>query len=182
MQEVTLHDKTFDKYISEEQISQAIKALAKQLKRDFSDKNPLFLAVLNGSFMFASDLMKHIDFLCEIQFVKVQSYDGTSSTEDVKDVFGITPEMVRNKTIILLEDIVDTGYTIAHLYVHLSQQNAKDIHVATMLFKPEAYKKDIPVNYKALEIPNDFVVGYGLDYKQLGRNLTDIYKLKDTTC
>lgn len=178
MQEVTLHDKTFSKFISEEEIIRNVTMLAEQLKKDFSDKNPLFLAVLNGSFMFAAELMKHINFPCEIQFVKVSSYQGTSSTESISQSLDVADELVNNKTIIVIEDIVDTGHTIEYLDKYLKAKNASEVHVATLLLKPDAYKKELPVNYVAMKIPNDFVVGYGLDYDQLGRNLRHIYKLK----
>ena len=179
MQEVTLHDKTFTKFISEEEIIRNIKVLAEQLKNDFSDQNPLFLAVLNGSFMFAAELMKHIEFPCEIQFVKVSSYQGTSSTESISQSLDVADELVKHKTVIVIEDIVDTGHTIEYLNNYLQNKNAKKIHIATLLLKPDAYKKELPVNYVAMKIPNDFVVGYGLDYDQLGRNLKHIYKLKE---
>ncbi|MFP5470962.1 MAG: hypoxanthine phosphoribosyltransferase [Bacteroidia bacterium] len=179
MQEVTLHDKTFTKFISEEEIIKNITELAEQLKNDFSDKNPLFLAVLNGSFMFAAELMKHMSFPCEIQFVKVSSYQGTSSTESISQSLDVADGLVKNKTVIVIEDIVDTGHTIEYLDKYLRDKNAHEVHIATLLLKPDAYKKELPVNYVAMKIPNDFVVGYGLDYDQLGRNLKHIYKLKE---
>ncbi len=179
MQEVKLHDKTFVKSIDEQSIQKQIEHLATRISLDFADKNPLFLAVLNGSFMFASDLMKQLDFPCEIEFIKVSSYQGTSSTQQVTDAIGVSENRIANRTVVIIEDIVDTGHTIEHLFRYLQNQKAKEIDVATLLFKPDAYKKELPVNYIAITIPNDFVVGYGLDYNQLGRNLKHIYKLKE---
>jgi hypoxanthine phosphoribosyltransferase len=179
MQEITLHDKTFTKFISEDLVLEKIKQLSNQLNDAFRDKNPLFLAVLNGSFMFASDLMKQLDFPCEIQFVKVSSYQGTTSSEEISQSIGVDEKLIDARVVIILEDIVDTGHTIEYLYRYLAHKNAKEIHVATLLFKPDAYKKEITIEYKAIDIPNDFVVGYGLDYNQLGRNLKHIYKLKE---
>jgi hypoxanthine phosphoribosyltransferase len=178
MQEITLHDKTFTKFISEEVVLEKIEQLSHQLNDAFRDKNPLFLAVLNGSFMFASDVMKQLNFPCEIQFVKVSSYQGTASTEDITETIGVDDKLIDGRVVIVLEDIVDTGHTIEYLYRYLTRKNAKEIHVATLLFKPDAYKKEISIDFKAIDIPNDFVVGYGLDYNQLGRNLKHIYKLK----
>jgi hypoxanthine phosphoribosyltransferase len=179
MQEIKLNDKTFVKSIDEQSIQKQIKHLAKCISLDFADKNPLFLAVLNGSFMFASDLMKQLDFPCEIEFIKVSSYQGTSSTHQITDAIGVSENRIANRTVVIIEDIVDTGHTIEHLFRYLQNQKAKEIEVATLLFKPAAYKKELPVNYIAITIPNDFVVGYGLDYNQLGRNLKHIYKLKE---
>jgi hypoxanthine phosphoribosyltransferase len=179
MQEIKLHDKTFVKSIDEQSIQKQIEHLANRISLDFADKNPLFLAVLNGSFMFASDLMKQLDFPCEIEFIKVSSYQGTSSTHQITDAIGVSENRIANRTVVIIEDIVDTGHTIEHLFRYLQNQKAKEIEVATLLSKPDAYTKELPVNYIAITIPNEFVVGYGLDYNQLGRNLKHIYKLKE---
>lgn len=136
------------------------------------------ICILNGSFMFSSDLMKLIDFPCEISFVKLSSYDGMGSTGKVKHLIGLNEE-IEGRTVVLLEDIVDTGVTIENLMKQLESQKPKDVRVATLLFKPEACKKDVKLDYVGMEIPNEFIVGYGLDYDGYGRNLPDIYTVTD---
>jgi hypoxanthine phosphoribosyltransferase len=173
---VTLHDKQFKPYISAEAIHERVSQVAGNLSADLKDSFPLFLVVLNGSFIFAADLVKMLKFPCEISFVKLASYHGTGSTGTVNEIIGLT-ENVENRTIVIIEDIVDTGTTLAKLHNLLKHKKAKQIKTATLLFKPMAYKKTIPVDYVCMEIPNDFVVGYGLDYNGLGRNLKDIYVL-----
>lgn len=175
---VQLHDKSFAIDIREEQILQAVTELATRINSDLQDDRPLFLGVLNGSFMFLSDLMKHVDIPCEVSFVKVASYDGTSSTGQVKQIMGLS-ENVTGRTVVIVEDIVDTGHTIQHLHDLLQTHQPKQIRIATLLFKPQAYTKSIPLDYVALEVPNDFLVGYGLDYDGLGRNLKHIYKITE---
>lgn len=150
--------------------------LADRINKDLEGETPLFVGVLNGSFMFLGDLMKHVSIPCEISFVKVASYEGTSSTGMVKQLVGLS-ENIKDRTVVIVEDIVDTGNTIEHLYQSLLTQRPKSIKVATLLFKPSAYTKDIPIDYVALSVPNDFLVGYGLDYDGLGRNLKHIYKI-----
>ncbi len=173
---VTLHDKQFKPYISAESIHERVSQIAGNLTADLKDSFPLFLVVLNGSFIFAADLVKMLKFPCEISFVKLASYHGTGSTGVVNEIIGLT-ENVEHRTIVIIEDIVDTGTTLAKLHDLLKDKKAKQIKTATLLFKPVAYKKTIPVDYICMEIPNDFVVGYGLDYNGLGRNLKDIYVL-----
>ena len=173
---VTLHDKQFKPYISAEAIHERVYHVASNLSTDLKASFPLFVVVLNGSFIFAADLVKMLKFPCEITFVKLASYEGTNSTGKVHEIIGLT-ENVENRTIVIIEDIVDTGTTLEKLYDLLKNKNAKQIKTATLLFKPQAYKKSIPVDYICMEIPNDFVVGYGLDYNGLGRNLKDIYVL-----
>lgn len=175
---ITLHDKTFAVNIREEQIQQSVIELAKRLDADLEGQTPLFVGVLNGSFMFLADLMKHVTIPCEISFVKLASYEGTSSTGMIKQLVGLN-ENIKDRTVVIVEDIVDTGNTIEHLQQSLRTQLPKSIKVATLLFKPEAYTKDIPVDYVALSVPNDFLVGYGLDYDGLGRNLKHIYKITE---
>ncbi|MHB8258989.1 MAG: hypoxanthine phosphoribosyltransferase [Bacteroidia bacterium] len=176
MKLVTLHDKQFKPYIKAEAIHERVSQIAQNLSIDLKDSFPLFIVVLNGSFIFAADLVKMLKFPCEITFVKLASYDGMGSTGKVNEIIGLT-ENVENRTIVILEDIVDTGNTLEKLYDLLKHKNAKQIKTASLLFKPLAYKKNIPVDYICMEIPNDFVVGYGLDYNGLGRNLKDIYVL-----
>ena len=173
---VTLHDKQFKPYIMADAIHTRVSQVADNLSADLKASFPLFLVVLNGSFIFAADLVKMLKFPCEITFVKLASYEGTNSTGKVTEIIGLT-ENVENRTIVIIEDIVDTGTTLEKLHDLLKHKKAKQIKTATLLFKPLAYKKTIPIDYICMEIPNDFVVGYGLDYDGLGRNLKDIYVL-----
>ena len=177
MDKIKVHDKSFRPFITHDKIQESIRNLATKINSEYRGKEmPLFISVLNGSFMFASDLMKNIDFPCEITFVKVSSYSGTSSTGCVKQVLGLGIP-VKNRNVIIVEDIVDTGNTIVDLHKMLTDEGASDVKVCTLLFKPEAYTKSLPINFVAIEIPNDFVVGYGLDYNELGRQYKDIYTL-----
>jgi hypoxanthine phosphoribosyltransferase len=151
--------------------------MAKKINRDYSDKNiPLFISILNGSFMFTADLFKHIDFVCEVTFLKLTSYNGTSSTGTVRQLIGVN-ESIKGRDVIVLEDIVDTGITIEQILDQLKGFEPASVKVASLLFKPEAYQKDMIIDYIGMNIPNDFIVGYGLDYDGLGRNLADIYTL-----
>lgn len=173
---ITVKDKQFKPYISSEIILKEVKRLAQEICNDLAGQNPLFVVVLNGSFMFAADLLREITIPCEISFVKVASYHGTSSTGSVTELIGLTEE-IGGRTVVIVEDIVDTGVTLEKLVGVLEKKNVSQIKIASALLKPDAYKKDIPVNYVGLKIPNDFVVGYGLDYDGQGRNLKDIYVL-----
>lgn len=175
---ITLHDKHFETYFSAQQLDEAVDNVAHAIDIDYKNKTPLFLAVLNGAFMFASDLLKKIEIDCEIQFVKLKSYEGTSSSGEVKELIGI-PEAINGRDIIVLEDIVDTGGTIVELYQTLKNHAPKSVKTASLLLKPDAYHGEIPIDYVGIEIPNEFVVGYGLDYDGLGRNLKDLYKIKN---
>lgn len=175
---VDLHDKSFAINIREERILEAVAKLAETINRDLKGEKPLFVGVLNGSFMFLSDLMKQVTIPCEISFVKVASYEGTSSTGQVKQLVGLN-ENIKDRTVVIVEDIVDTGNTIEDLFNSLKTQRPSSIRVATLLFKPDSYSKDIPIDYRCLEVPNDFLVGYGLDYDGLGRNLKHIYKITE---
>ncbi|SFE30574.1 hypoxanthine phosphoribosyltransferase [Thermophagus xiamenensis] len=174
MKRIQLLDKEFVLSIPASDIKRAIWDMAMKINRDLHDKNPLMVCILNGSFMFSADLMKLIEFPCEISFVKLSSYHGMESTGEVKQLIGLN-ENVEGRTVVLLEDIVDTGVTIDNLVRQLKTQNPADVKVATLLFKPEACTRDIKLDYVGLEIPNDFIVGYGLDYDGYGRNLPDIY-------
>lgn len=177
MSSVTLHDKTFVPYISNAEIQAAIEKVAEQIKNDLAGTEPLFLGVLNGSFRFASDLMSRIDMNCHVSFVKVASYSGTETKGNVRQLIGLG-ESLKGRTIVVIEDIVDRGHTIANIMELIQAQGPKEVKVCTCLFKPSAYEKDIPIDYAAIEIENDFVVGYGLDYDGLGRNLNDLYQLE----
>ena len=172
---VKLHDKTFRVMIPAEQIDRAVQAVAEAINRDYADiDTPLFVGVLNGSFMFLSDLIKKIDFTSELSFVKLASYDGEQSTGKVRSLIGLNNSL-EGRHIIIVEDIVDTGNSIAHMIEELRQRNPASVEVCTLFFKPAAYKRPYPVKYRAMDIGNEFIVGYGLDYNQLGRNLKDIY-------
>ena len=176
MKTVTIKDKTFGISIPEEVIKQKVKAVAERINHDMAGKNPLLLAVLNGSFIFAADLMRELTIPCEISFVKLASYQGTTSTGKVKEVIGIN-ENLAGRTVIIVEDIVETGLTIQQMLESLGTRNPESVHVCTLLLKPEKLQVDINVEYVAISIPNDFILGYGLDYDQQGRNLKDIYTL-----
>lgn len=173
---VKIKDKTFRTFIPEDQIAERVKAVAERINEDLADKNPLFLAVLNGSFIFASDLMRYITIPCEISFVKLASYQGTTSTGVIKEVIGLNEELA-GRTVVILEDIVDTGFTIKRMIETLGTRGPESVHVCTLLLKPGKLQVPLNVEYVAMEIPNDFIVGYGLDYDQQGRNLRDIYTL-----
>lgn len=176
MKEINLHDKKFQILISSEKIQKGISEIASRINSDLNGKRPLFICVLNGAFVFASDLLKKITVDCEISFVKLASYRGAASTGEVKTLIGLD-ENIKNRTVVILEDIVDTGLTIETISKQLQVFEPKEIKIATLLFKQEAYKKNIPIDYAALSVPNDFLVGFGLDYDGLGRNLEDIYSL-----
>jgi hypoxanthine phosphoribosyltransferase len=179
MQKIQLLDKTFELSIPNKDIEEAILEQAAIMSEDHQDKEILFIAVLNGSFMYAAELIKNYSEKCKISFIKLASYHGTSSKGSVDELIGLT-EDVEDRDLMILEDIVDTGTTLEKVVHLLKQRNPRSVSVATMLLKPDAYKKDIPVNYAAIIIPNDFIVGYGLDYEGYGRNLKDIYKISNS--
>jgi hypoxanthine phosphoribosyltransferase len=176
MAKIKVIDKEFEISIPEEKILKAIDKVADKINRDLAGKNPLFVCVLNGAFMFASDLMKRISIPCEISFVKLASYSGTESSGTLKQLIGFN-ENIEGRTVVIIEDIVDTGNTMVKLFADIRKMNPADIRIATLLYKPEAYTKDITLDYVGLEIPNQFIVGYGLDYNGQARNLKDIYTL-----
>ena len=172
---VKLHDKTFRVMIPAEKIDQAVTAVAERINNDYADKDtPLFVGVLNGSFMFLSDLIKKIEFNSELSFVKISSYEGTSSTGQIRSLIGLNGS-IEGRHVIIGEDIVDTGESIAHMIADLESRKSASVEVCTLFFKPASYSKQYPIRYRALEIGNEFIVGYGLDYDQLGRNLKDVY-------
>jgi hypoxanthine phosphoribosyltransferase len=173
---ITIKDKQFKPYISQQQIAEAVNKIAAQINVELADEFPVFLVVLNGSFMFASDLLKEVTVPCQISFIKVASYHGTTSTGNVTELIGLTEDLT-NRTVVVVEDIVDTGITLERLSLVLERKNVKQIKIATALFKPQSFSKNFPLHYVGIEIPNDFVVGYGLDYDGLGRNLKEIYVL-----
>ena len=176
--EIDIKDKIFEIFISEDEISSIVHSMANQINNS-GVKDPLFIAVLNGSFLFAADIMRKINIPnCEISFIKLSSYLGTENTGKVNELIGLGKN-IRNRNVVVLEDIIDTGITLEKIMSLLEKEEVADIKVATLLFKPEAYKKDIEIDFIGKSIPNDFVVGYGLDYDEIGRNLPHIYKLKE---
>lgn len=180
MQNISLHDLTFEKCISTTEVQQAVNGVAVRLNDDYRDKRPVFLTVLNGAFLFSAELIKKFDHECELSFIKVASYDGLQQNEEVFTVMGAEPSL-KGRDVIVVEDIVDSGNTIDTIIQILEDEEVRSYKIATLFYKPKAYSKSHTIDYVGLEIPNDFVVGFGLDYKGLGRNFTSIYKLKNTT-
>ena len=179
MNKIQVQDKEFELFINAETINNAVTELARKLNEDLKGKNPLFLVVLNGAFIFASDLIKKITVDCEVSFVKLSSYAGTRSTSMVKELLGLN-EVVKGRTVVVIEDIIDTGITMAGMISKLREMEAGEVLIVTCLFKPEAFAKDFTIDYIGMEIPNKFIVGYGLDYDGYGRNLPDIYKVSSS--
>ena len=178
MEKITLKDKTFKRSIPYETISAAIDEVADRINADFKDNEdiPVLLCVLNGSIMFMGELMKRLKFNCQVVSRKLTSYDGTTSTGKVKQAIGLTAD-ITGRRVIIVEDIVDTGNTIVALKNILKDAGAKESYVCTLLHKPDVYRQDTKLDYVAMEIPNEFIVGFGLDYDELGRNYKDIYTL-----
>lgn len=177
MSTIKVHDKTFEPYISKQEIVKRIEVLGKEIAETYRTENPIFLVVLNGAFMFASDLVKHFDFDCEVHFIKLSSYDGMESTGNIKTVIGLN-ENIENRSVVIVEDIVDTGKTLFALVPELQKLRPKSVAICTLLQKTEALTVDLKADYIGFEIENKFVVGYGLDYDNLGRNYPMIYQLK----
>jgi hypoxanthine phosphoribosyltransferase len=173
---IVINDKQFELLIEQEVIENEIKRVAERINKELKDKRPLFIAVLNGAFMFAGELMKQVNILSEITFVRLASYHGTTSTNDLKTVLGLN-ESIKGRSVVIVEDIVDSGNTMVSLLEELGKYEPEEIRIATLLYKPAAMKQKLNLDYVALEIPNDFIVGYGLDYNGYGRNLKDIYKV-----
>lgn len=178
MDKIKIHDKYFEPFIPFSKIDNAITKIAKEINKDMNGKTPIFLVILNGSFMFAGDLLKKIDVLCEVSFVKLASYSGTQTTEKVRQLIGFDEDII-GRSVIILEDIVDSGITMENVLGQLDSMGAAEVKIATLLFKPDAFRKSYKIDYVGIEIPNDFIVGYGLDYDSQGRNLKDIYKICD---
>lgn len=176
MSVVRIKDKTFKTFIPESEIKAQVQRVAQQINEDMKDKNPLLLAVLNGSFIFAADLMRALTIPCEISFVKLASYQGTTSTGKVKEVLGINEDLT-GRTVIIVEDIVESGLTMQRMIESLGTRNPESIHICTLLLKPQRLKVPLNIEYTVFSIPNDFILGYGLDYDQQGRQLRDIYTL-----
>ncbi len=178
MDQVTVNGKEFKLFIERADIWSYVVKIGKQIEADYIDKNPLFIAVLNGSFIFAADLFHVINIPAEISFVKLSSYKGTASTGKVLNVIGLN-ESIKDRHVIIVEDIVDTGQTLSKFLPELTQQEPASVKVATFLSKPAARTYDVPIDYQCLDISNKFVVGYGLDYDGQGRNLTHLYEAID---
>jgi hypoxanthine phosphoribosyltransferase len=177
MESITLHNKNFEVSISDTEIAAIVDAIANNIN-ETKIKDPLFIAVMNGAFLFAADVMRKITIPnAEISFIKLSSYSGTKTTGEVSELIGIGQD-IKSRNVIILEDIIDTGITLEKIIALLEKENVATIKVATLLFKPKAYTKEIHIDFIGKAIPNDFVVGYGLDYDEIGRNLLHIYKLK----
>jgi hypoxanthine phosphoribosyltransferase len=175
---ITIHGRSFEVYIPAEHIANETKRIASQIKHDHPDQAPVFIGVLNGAFMFFSDLLKHYDAPCEVSFIKAKSYQGMQSTGHVEfESFGNLD--IKDRHVIVVEDIVDTGNTLRALYDHLEQLRPKQLQVCSLLFKKEAYKQSLPIDYVCFETDNKFLLGYGLDFDGYGRNLPEVYILKD---
>lgn len=176
MNNIEIHNKSFELFLENDTISKRTRLIGIQLNLDYEDKCPIFIGVLNGSFLFMADLLKEIDIACEVGFIRVASYHGTESTGQIKEAFGL-PEDLNGRDVILVEDIVDTGLTLQYILEKVNAQNPASVRVCSLLFKPAALLQPIEeLTYVGFEIPNEFVVGYGLDYDGLGRNLKDIYR------
>ncbi|MCH4551550.1 MULTISPECIES: adenylate kinase [Aestuariibaculum] len=176
---VKLHDKFFKPFISAEEIDRAMTRMASEIAKDIGDEIPVFIGILNGSFMVVSDFVKKYQKPCEVTFIKLASYEGVKSTEDIQRLIGLTQDL-SGRTVVILEDIIDTGNTLAEVHRIFKNERVKSLKIATLFYKPEAYKKDFKLHYVGIEIPNKFIVGYGLDYDGLGRNLPEIYQIKQT--
>ena len=176
MKKVKILDKEFRIYLSAAEIDTAVSKVADSINEDLKGKVPLFIVVLNGAFMFASDLLKKITLDNNITFVRLSSYNGTRSSRVVKELIGLN-DVVKDRTVVIIEDIIDTGLTMQRMLEILHQQEVAEVKIATLVFKPGAFEGDYPIDYIGLDIPNDFILGYGLDYDGYGRNLPDIYKI-----
>ena len=178
METIRIHDKEFVPSIPAEDILVQVRRVANEINKDYEGQEPLFLVVLNGSFIFAADLMREITLAADVSFVKLASYQGTASSGTVREVIGLNTD-ITGRPIIIVEDIVESGVTMAHMIATLKRQNPKSIDICTLLLKPEKLKVQLDIKYVAMEIPNDFIVGYGLDYNEHGRNLKDIYTIQE---
>lgn len=177
MNRVKLHDKEFEIFITYAQINENVKKMALRISNDMKNEDVLFICILNGSFMFTAELFKEIDLeQAEVTFMRLSSYSGTDTTGQVKKLIGLN-ESVEGRVLVVLEDIIDTGNTIVEVLKLLKEHKPKDVKIATMLLKPEKFNNKFPIDYVGMEIGNDFIVGFGLDYDQKGRNLKDIYKI-----
>lgn len=175
---ITILDKEFTLYLSKQQIEDKISEIAKELTTRLADKNPLFLCILNGSFMFAADIMKNVNIPAEISFIKLASYEGTSSTGKISELIGLNKD-IKGRTVVIIEDIIDSGLTMQHLLETLKEKDPENIIVTSLLVKPDNLKVDLYIDYCAFSIPDKFIIGYGLDYNGYGRNYPNIYVIKE---
>lgn len=173
---IQVKDKTFAVSIPQEKIISEVKRVAGEISRDYAGREPVFLAVLNGSFVFAADLLREISLPCEISFVRLASYQGVSTTGEIREIMGLNID-ITGRPVVIVEDIVDTGLTMAHMLETLKKHNPSSIDICTLLLKPGKLQVDLDIRYCCMQIPNDFIVGYGLDYDGFGRNTKDIYTL-----
>ena len=178
MKTIKVIDKEFSISITAEEIQKTVRKIAEKINKDLHGKVPLFIVVLNGAFIFAADLFKKINIDCEVTFVKLSSYVGTETTSTVRELIGLD-KAIKGRSVVIVEDIIDTGITMEHTIQKLKHFKAADVRIATLLFKPDAFQKDFKIDYIGMEIPNDFIVGYGLDYNGFARNYPDIYKIID---
>ena len=176
MSTIQVRDKRFRVSIPEAEIKSRVKALAERMSQDLAGKNPLLLGVLNGAFIFTADLMRAMTIPCEVSFVKLASYQGTTSSGKVQEIIGINEDL-SGRTVVIVEDIVESGITMKRMIEQIGTRNPASVHICTLIFKPEKLREQLHLDYVAFEIPNDFIVGYGLDYDQAGRGLKDIYTL-----
>lgn len=175
---IQLHDKQFKPFINHDSIQHSIQKIAESINQEYQGKTPILIGILNGSILFFSDLLQKLTINCEIDFIRVSSYEGTETTGNVKQILGLNKN-ITNRDIIIIEDIIDTGITIDNLVHQLSKKNPSSLKIATLLFKPAAYQKSTNINFVGFEVGNEFLVGYGLDYDEIGRNLKDIYVIKE---
>ena len=176
MELIKLHDKTFEPYVSAEELNQITERMASEVYQDLQESRPIFIAILNGSFMFAADFLRHYKGEWEISFVKMASYKGTQSTGKIHQLIGLSTP-VEGRDVVILEDIIDTGNTLEEIYRIFEDKKVNSFRVATLFFKPDAYKKDLKIDYVGKPIPNRFIVGYGLDFDEIARNLPQVYQL-----
>jgi len=177
VENIKLHDLTFQPFISEQELSEIVQVLVDQVSTDLDkDEVPLFIGILNGSFLFASDFIRKFKNNCEVSFVKLSSYQGTQSTDTVNELIGVNEDLT-GRTVVILEDIIDTGNTLHKIYDVFRNKNVKQLKIATLFFKPTVYRKELPIDYIGKSIEDKFIVGYGLDYNGLGRNLPSVYQL-----
>ena len=177
-QRAQAHELSFDLYLTEEQIMQRVEALGKQITKDYAQKKPVFLSILNGAFIFMADLARCVDLPCETTFIKLSSYDGVKSTGNISTLIGMDIDLA-GRDVIVVEDIIDTGNTLHQFLIELEKAKPSSVRLASLLVKPDALQHDLEVHYRGFDIPNKFVIGYGLDYNGEGRNLRSIYKLAE---
>jgi hypoxanthine phosphoribosyltransferase len=176
MNKIRVKDRDFEVFIPAEEIDRTVSEIARKINTDFKDQQPIFLVILNGAFMFAADLFKKLDMPCEVSFVKLASYSGTQSSTNVKELIGLN-DSLKGRQVVIVEDIIDTGITMEYLIRKLNELGVAELRIASLFFKPQAFKKDFTIDYVGMSIPNDFIVGYGLDYDGYGRNFGEIYKI-----